>query len=247
MGYDLRNALEYLTEMANDAREPHVVEIGGKTYCDKGMQRYAKEDLAGAIQVRSLKSLVEYINGKSEELRESMIVHVEGPGFVSLVSGLTKERERETLMFARAEDVGFQFDHYYDQERFVINMQTCFEQTEEVGYITTVAGNVVNETVANYGDNGTNQKVTISHGIAGREDAEVPNPVVLRPYRTFMEVEQPESKFVFRINEDADKAPIFKLIEADGGLWKYEAVESIKEYIKKNLDPEFSSRITVIG
>ena len=68
MGYDLRNALEYLAEMANDAREPHVVEIGGKTYCDKGMQRYAKEDLAGAIQVRSLKSLVEYINGKSEEL-----------------------------------------------------------------------------------------------------------------------------------------------------------------------------------
>lgn len=62
-----------------------------------------------------------------------------------------------------------------------------------------------------------------------------------------MEVEQPESKFVFRINEDTDKAPIFKLIEADGGLWKYEAVESIKEYIKKNLDPEFSSRITVIG
>ena len=126
MGYDLRNALEYLTEMANDAREPHVVEIGGKTYCDKGMQRYAKEDLAGAIQVRSLKSLVEYINGKSEELRESMIVHVEGPGFVSLVSGLTKERERETLMFARAEDVGFQFDHYYGQERF--NFETsCLE------------------------------------------------------------------------------------------------------------------------
>lgn len=247
MSYDLRDAMEYLAGLAEDAREPHIVEIGGKTYCDKSMKRYAKEDKATAIQVRSLKSLVEYINGKSEELRDSMIVHVERPECVTLISGLTKEREREMLMFVRAEDAGFQFDHYYDQERFIINMQTAFEQTKEVSLITTVAGNVENKTVANYGDNGTNQSVTIKQGIAGKEAVEVPNPVVLRPYRTFLEVEQPESKFVFRIGEGRDGEPLFKLVEADGGLWKYEAVEAIKEYIKENLNPEFHSKITVIG
>lgn len=47
--------------------------------------------------------------------------------------------------------------------------------------------------------------------------------------------------------EEIDGKPLFKLVEADGGLWKYEAVESIKKYIKENLDPEFNSRITVIG
>lgn len=247
MSYDLRDAMEYLAGLAEDAREPHIVEIGGKTYCDKSMKRYAKEDKATAIQVRSLKSLVEYINGKSEELRDSMIIHVEGPECVTLISGLTKEREREMLMFVRAEDAGFQFDHCYDQERFIINMQTAFEQTKEVSLITTVAGNVENKTVANYGDNGTNQSVTIKRGIAGKEAVEVPNPVVLRPYRTFLEVEQPESKFVFRIGEGRDGEPLFKLVEADGGLWKYEAVEAIKEYIKENLNPEFHSKITVIG
>ena len=107
MSYDLRDAMEYLAGLADDAREPHVTEIGGKTYCDKSMKRYAKEDKATAIQVRSLKSLVEYINGKSEELRDSMIVHVEGPECVTLISGLTKEREREMLIFARVEDAGY--------------------------------------------------------------------------------------------------------------------------------------------
>ena len=203
--------------------------------------------MASPLTASSLSSLLDYINGNSDELRESMIIHVEGATTVSLLSGLTEERKRESLFYVRTNPNGFEFDHYYDQERFIINMQTAFEQTKEVALITTVAGNVENKTVANYGDNGTNQSVTISRGVAGKEAVEVPNPVVLQPFRTFLEVEQPESKFVFRIGEDSDGKPLFKLVEADGGLWKYDAVRAIKDYIKDNLDPEFVSRITVIG
>lgn len=219
MSYNLRDAIEY----------------------------YDSEEMAEPLTASSLSSLLDYINGKSDELRESMIIHVESPTAVRLLSGLTKERQRELLFYVRTNPNGFEFDHYYDQERFIINMQTAFQQTKEVALITTVAGNVENKTVANYGDNGTNQSVTISRGVAGKEAVEVPNPVVLQPFRTFLEVEQPESKFVFRIGEDSDGKPLFKLVEADGGLWKYDAVRAIKDYIKDNLDPEFASRITVIG
>lgn len=247
MSYNLRDAMVYLVNLAEDAMEPHKIEINGKTYCDKSLKRYDREEMASPLTASSLSSLLDYINGKSDELRESMIIHVEGPTTVSLLSGLTEERQREQLFYVKTHPNGFDFDHYYDQERFIINMQTAFEQTKEVSLITTVAGNVENKTVANYGDNGTNQSVTIKQGIAGKEAVEVPNPVVLRPFRTFLEVEQPESKFVFRIGEERDGKPLFKLVEADGGLWKYEAVESIKKYIRENLDPEFNSRITVIG
>ena len=247
MSYDLKDAMVYLADLVDDARKPHEIEINGKTYCDKSLKRYDSEEMASPLTASSLSSLLDYINGKSDELRESMIIHVEGPTTVSLLSGLTEERKRESLFYVRTNPNGFEFDHYYDQERFIINMQTAFEQTKEVALITTVAGNVENKTVANYGDNGTNQSVTIKQGIAGKEAVEVPNPVVLRPFRTFLEVEQPESKFVFRIGEGRDGEPLFKLVEADGGLWKYEAVEAIKEYIKENLNPEFDSKITVIG
>ena len=65
------------------------------------------------------------------------------------------------------------------------------------------------------------------------------------PY--ILEVDQPESKFIFRIGEERDGSPIFKLVEADGGIWKYAAVDRIKEFIRENLKPEFLDRITIIG
>ena len=213
----LREAIEKIEELTDSAREPHVVEIAGKTYCDKSMSRYDREEMA------------------------------ESPTRVSLVSGLTKERNREKLFRVDTNPNGFMFDEYYNQEQFVINMQTAFEQSDETALILAVAGNVENKTVANYGDDGVSQKATITKGIAGKEDVIVPNPVTLCPYRTFLEVEQPESKFIFRIREGSDGQPMFKLVEADGGLWKYEAVDAIKKYLTVSLPEELLKVITIIG
>lgn len=56
-----------------------------------------------------------------------------------------------------------------------------------------------------------------------------------------------ESKFIFRIREGSDGQPMFKLVEADGGLWKYEAVDAIKKYLTENLPGELLKVITIIG
>jgi len=113
--------------------------------------------------------------------------------------------------------------------------------------ILSVAGNVESKTVANYGDDGMSQKATISKGIAGKTDVIVPNPVTLKPYRTFLEVDQPESQFVFRIGESGNSEPTFKLVEADGGMWRYDAVLNICLYLKKRIPDEIKDRVTVIG
>lgn len=72
----LREAIEKIEELTDSAREPHVVKIAGKTYCDKSMSRYDREEFAEPLTATSLNSLIDYISGKSEELRESMIIHV---------------------------------------------------------------------------------------------------------------------------------------------------------------------------
>ena len=247
MENNLRDAIDYLVNLGEEAAEPKTLEIAGKTYCTKRLNRYDNEEMAEPLTACSLTSLLDYLNEERKELRDSMIVHVESPTKVRLISGLTKERRRERLFEVHTNPNGFCFGQYYDQENFVINMQTAFEQTDETKLILAVAGNVENKTVANYGDDGTSQKATISRGIAGKEDVIVPNPVTLKPYRTFLEVGQPESKFIFRIGESGDGKPLFKLVEADGGLWKYEAVKSIKEYICKNLSDELKQFISIIG
>ena len=59
-------------------------------------------------------------------------------------------------------------------------------------------------------------------GVANLAKAKAPNPVMLRPYRTFAEVEQPASQFVFRIDKNAEMA----LFSADGGKWHLNAIKS---------------------
>lgn len=113
--------------------------------------------------------------------------------------------------------------------------------------ITSGAGNVEAKTTANYGDDGVSQKTTIKQGIASKADVLVPNPVTLVPYRTFLEVKQPDSEFVFRIRDNGG-APAFKIVEAEGGLWRNLAVISIKEYLMEALkdDPNYG-RLTFIA
>ena len=243
----IKEALQYITSLKEESMEPKVLTIEGKTYCNKSLQKYHSFDMAGPLRVNTLTSIVDYIKGKPEELRESMLIHIYSPVKVMLISGLIDERDRETLMFSDASVNEFQFDHYYDQERFLIELQANFLETEDLLKLRTVAGNIQAGTTANYDDDGISQKTTIKSGVANNTDVIVPNPVKLRPYRTFSEIEQPESSYVFRI-KDTGEEPAFKLVEADGGLWKNSTMKKIKEYFEFELSDELEKHhITVIA
>ena len=242
----LKEALQYITGLKAESMEPKVLEINGDTYCDKQLTRYHRFPFAEAIHVSTLTALVDYIKGKPEELRASMILHVESPTTVRLYSGLIDERKREHLIRAEAIINQFSFDHAYDQERFLIELQANFLETEDLKTIMQVAGNIKSGTTANYSDDGVSQKTTVKMGVE-LNDVIVPNPVKLRPYRTFAEIEQPESSYVFRIM-DTDRGPAFKLVEADGGLWKNGTMKKIKEYLEYELAEELKEHhITVIA
>ena len=86
------------------------------------------------------------------------------------------------------------------------------------------------------------QSVTVKTGIASVSNVKVPNPVVLRPYRTFTEIEQPESRFIFRMQEGG----LCALFEADGGAWEKKAVINIKEYLSDKLSKEIENGQAVI-
>ena len=55
--------------------------------------------------------------------------------------------------------------------------------------------------------------------------------VVEQPYRTFLEVEQPASDFLLRLDKGGRPA----LYEADGGAWKLEAKRNIAAYLGEQL------------
>ena len=120
--------------------------------------------------------------------------------------------------------------------------QSKFEDTENRALLLKFAGTVEAGTVAEYGDDGVSQKAAIKTGIASKGEAIIPSPIKLKPYRTFLEVSQPESDFVFRMKESM--GVFCALFEADGGAWKMDAMEYIKWYLEDRLPEE---QLTVIA
>jgi hypothetical protein len=85
-------------------------------------------------------------------------------------------------------------------------------------------------------DDGTTQQVSASAGLAKVALVDVPNPVTLRPYRTFPEVEQPESEYVFRAKSgQGDDLPAVALFEVEDPSWRSTARLSIALYVKDHL------------
>lgn len=78
------------------------------------------------------------------------------------------------------------------------------------------------------------QRTTQKTGIARVENVTVPNPVSLRPFRTFSEVDQPECLYVFRLQPVSNAKPKAMLIPVEDNRWQLTAIASIKEYLAEH-------------
>lgn len=232
----IKEALEYIVGL----KTPVITEIDGNTYSDKPLNRISYVPYAKTIGMKTLTSLVEYIKANIDSMSERMIVHVISPTEVHLYSSLDADRKREYLVEVNAELPDFRFGSFIDHENFVIALQSKFVPNEDRDLVLKFAGTVEDGTVAEYGDDGVTQKATIKTGVASKADAVVPNPVNLIPYRTFLEVQQPASDFIFRMKSSCGvQCAIF---EADGGAWKNETMSRIKNYLALELSeyPQFT-------
>jgi hypothetical protein len=74
----------------------------------------------------------------------------------------------------------------------------------------------------------------VKAGVSRVTEIPVPNPVILAPFRTFLEIEQPKSKFVFRMRSGSE-SPSCMLVEGDGGAWKMDAMLKIKAWLSEKM------------
>ena len=246
----LKEALQYVVGLGNDSQKTEVLEIHGKTYANRQLIRYGSPERAEPVRTSSLVSMVEYIARCNHEFPADlkMLIHVVDPKTVRLISGLDKERKRECLFECRAETSEFSFEYWYDQERFLIELQANFQPNPDLNLLLKFSGNVEKQNTQSYSDDGTTQVATARIGVTSKSDVVVPNPVTLIPYRTFQEVDQPASQFVFRLGNKEE--PTFALFEAENNIWKNDAVSNIKLFFKESLDPlpeEILDRIMIIG
>ena len=224
-----QEALKYLVNLGEE-KEP-IVMLDQGTFTKASLSR-VKEAKASVLTVSTLTGLVDYIKSDLDKLPEKLLIQVISPREVALYSPLNADREREQYISAEAilpDNVVY--DRFIGTEQFNIMLQSAFVDVGTKSALLKYTGLIQDEAVKTTGDDGVSQQVTVKTGVASVGQAIVPNPVELAPYRTFPEVEQPISKFIFRMQE----GPRAALYEADGGAWRNKAILSIKEYLQEEL------------
>lgn len=222
----LREFAEYLARVA----KPEVQEINGRTYVDKGVT-LVRTPIAKSLALSTLDGLVNYltVNIDCNNAMEPFIV-VESPTKVCLYTPLNNDNDRECLIEVKAITPNVDF-RYKDQEEFCISLKSDFVQTSVTDEVLRIIGTIEERAVKQSGDDGFSQSVTVKKDIVSKAVETVPSVVELAPYRTFSEVEQPSSEFILRLKE----GPRAALFEADGGAWRNDAIENIKNYLEEKL------------
>lgn len=191
-----------------------------------------------SIRVHTLNGLCEYIESQLERHDVPLFIQIEDERTVSLLGTLDAEGKRERLVMANAIVPDFHYDLFMDSETLIIKLQAQFATSEDREILLQVLGNIKEENVRTVGDDGISQAVKIKQGLTSVADVIVPNPVNLAPYRTFLEVDQPFSDFIFRM-KDGPKGALF---EADGGVWRNDAITNIANYLHDRLIGEPAER-----
>lgn len=220
------NFIQKILELA----PANIIEKDGRTFSDSQLFP-VKESTVSPITCHTLTGLVDFYDALPSADQSRVMFLVEDFNRVHIVSEIFgPEKQREYFITAEAYKQEDPFDKYHRHEDFMIKILSLFVQDETTAKVMKIVGNLKAEAGATYSDDGLTQTVTAKTGITKVENIELPNPIKLRPYRTFSDIEQPESSFILRLKQsDGIAAALF---QADGALWKNTAISSIKDYFE---------------
>ena len=239
-----------------DLATPATFTANSVTYSTKTEQPI-QDPLPAIMQVHSLSGLVDYLtSGMDFDLDKSeppVSILISDHESVTVFGELT-ENSLHRRAFCLAAPVksnkGSIINRFVPVADMMIALQTRFVQDETMEKLMSIIGNVRGEDSRTFADDGVSQTATVKSGGGTLSDVPLPKRVMLKPFRTFLEIEQPESEFVLRMdfnNEDDIRVALF---ETDDLHWRIKAMEKIKDWLAQALgkddNPEWVRRVKII-
>lgn len=239
----------FVKAIANLVKDPIVQDVAGVPclFRPAGNGEWTVHDMRekdyypDPVELATLSGLIEFVNANKDGIAlNEALIQVEDEAtvtFYSKTKGLHLKRAPYAAvngrkLFEEQHSIG----RWQDHEAFVIWVQSEFVDTPERSQLLRFVGNVSDENVKTSIEDGVTQVATVRSGVSAalRAEAGFTNPVKLRPYRTFREIEQPESSFIFRMKKGSSGL-IMALFQADGSGWKLKALDSIREHIQAHV------------
>lgn len=211
--------------------EPKVFDYKGETFSDKKVFKLRAKETPSLIFLRTLTSVVDYCYNNLDNETEHVIWIDKKE--ITITGAMEPDNIRNYYIRAKSDTFDFDFNEYYDQERFMIKMLTQFEKNEDMEKLLTLVSKVKDENTTEYSDNGMTQNVKVNMGIK-IEDVKIPNPFLLIPKDSFSELETFESPYVLRIKKQQG-SPTYALFGADDGQRMLKNTQLIKEFLTETL------------
>lgn len=225
----IREAIDRIIELTTG----HIItDAFGRQIWDKS-GNFMNEPKWPTLKLLSLTALEDYLKTvHPQPVPNGVFLHIVGPTTVTF-RGPVEEPKKVADTYAEIHCDGkpFPFGQWVPTESFIILLQTMFVADDTTADLLKIVGNLSSETAIKTLDNGVAQEVTARSGITMVNNVKLPNPVKLRPYRTFREVEQPESLYVFRMQKDGGLISC-ALFDVGGNLWEQTAIAAIKKRLK---------------
>lgn len=224
--------VDKIKELTDQARE--LKEVKGEKYSPVQLSRVYSDPRPKSITVKSLTGIIDYLETNIDDLdMKELLIHVVDHKNVYVYTNVHGEKnDRHIVMTAELDGLEpFPFERYLGQETFIIKCRSMFVPTDDMAAIIKYTAKIDTEAVVRTEDDGISQNVNIKKGVSGvkTERESIPSLVKLKPFRTFPEVDQPESEFLFRM-DSGDGSAKCALFDADGGAWKNEARKNIADF-----------------
>lgn len=234
----LKDFAEYVVKLS----ENKTYEIGGETYSDKPLHRIAPYvPRPEVLSVSGLDSIVKLVRVEMGRFDSPLFINVSSPRDVSVLTTLDADMKRDVLFHAVCDVPGFH-EGFMDYDKAIIAIRSKFIPRDDVAYLLDLLSRINKENGVTSMDNGVSQSVEARTGISLKQMVNVRPRVKLAPYRTFLEVDQPVSEFLLRLDEDGQVG----LFEADGGMWKMEAKKNIHAYFCNAMAAEIESGDVIV-
>jgi hypothetical protein len=241
----LRSAIEKIEDMAQ-RENTQIFDINGEKYCLENLKKVEKEFYSPRqVELNSLSSLVDIIQVELGKAFVPLFVRIVSTTKVEVFStyhDLEDHYKRDHLYAAVAELPSIKLNSFVEHEDFMISLRSKFVENEDVSYLLDLLSKITDENSVDSEDNGLSQTVQARKGIALVQNVKVRSKVMLAPYRTFLEVEQPTSEFLVRLKEGG----YIGLFEADGGAWNLDAKRGIRSYLEAVLVTEINDGDVVV-
>lgn len=237
----LKAMIEKIEKMAG----PKVFDIGDEHFASANLVRIdPKKDFPKSITLTGLDSVCKMVVNEAADLfsGDQILIQVVDYRTVRVFTTLDGEMDRFWLYECQADTQKVKVNCYQGHEEAVIQLRSLYIPNADTEYLLKLLSSISRESKVTSNDNGVSQVVEARSGIALTQSVEVRPYVDLKPFRTFLEVEQPESTFLLRL-DDCGKVGLF---EADGGVWRLEATRSIAAYFEGNLSDLVESGTVVV-